>query len=452
MLTTTEIYSIIQQGENETLEFKNIWKDEYLKTLCAFANTSGGDMLIGVDDYKNIIGIAESNKLLELLPNKIADNLGITPGVNTIKINDKKIIKIEITKSYAPISYHGKFYIRSGSVTRELRGGELNHFLLKRYGKTWDEIPVDSFTLNDIDKNTIEKFKILASDRIPDIKNENNTETLLRKLNLYDGDTLKRAAVLLFAKDPQKYFIQSHSKIGKFLSEVDIVTSDFIEGNLFQQVDLILDILRTKYLKSIISFEGIHRKEKLEYPYDALKELVINALIHRDYSNTSNLQIKVYDKKISFSNGAHLLPEITIEKLKHSHASVPVNPLIASVFYKAGLIENWGRGTINVINNCLDYGLPEPEFRFDMNVFWAVLFNDTDNDTGNDTDNDTDTDNRLNKIIELINKNNKISTKQLSLKCKVSQITIKRDIEKLKKQNKLKRIGGERTGYWEVVR
>ena len=452
MLTTTEIYSIIQQGENETLEFKNIWKDEYLKTLCAFANTSGGDMLIGVDDYKNIIGIAESNKLLELLPNKIADNLGITPGVNTIKINDKKIIKIEITKSYAPISYHGKFYIRSGSVTRELRGGELNHFLLKRYGKTWDEIPVDSFTLNDIDKNTIEKFKILASDRIPDIKNENNTETLLRKLNLYDGDTLKRAAVLLFAKDPQKYFIQSHSKIGKFLSEVDIVTSDFIEGNLFQQVDLILDILRTKYLKSIISFEGIHRKEKLEYPYDALKEIVINALIHRDYSNTSNLQIKVYDKKISFSNGAHLLPEITIEKLKHSHASVPVNPLIASVFYKAGLIENWGRGTINVINNCLDYGLPEPEFRFDMNVFWAVLFNDTDNDTGNDTDNDTDTDNRLNKIIELINKNNKISTKQLSLKCKVSQITIKRDIEKLKKQNKLKRIGGERTGYWEVVR
>ncbi len=132
---------------------------------------------------------------------------------------------------------------------------------------------------------------------------------------------------------------------------------------------------------------------------------------------------------------------------------------MASVFYKAGLIENWGRGTINVVNDCIKYGLPEPEFRFDMNIFWAVIYGsnvivtgrDTDNDTGRDTSRDTDRNTRLTMILKLINDDNNITTKQLSLLCNVSQITIKRDIEKLKKQNKLKRIGSERTGYWEII-
>jgi len=307
-MTLDNYQNIINQGENETVEFKRSWDDKHLKTLCAFANKSGGILFIGVDDNKSIVGCSNLEKELEQLPNKIKNNLGITAGISTNQVDGKIIIETKVSKSFAPISYHGKFYVRSGSVTTELKGSELSHFLLKKYGKTWDDIPVENFTIDEIDEGTIEKFKILALDRIPSIKNENDAESLLQKLNLYEGKYLKRAAVLLFAKNPQKYFIQSHSKIGKFLSEIDILTSDFIEGNLINQVDLILDILKTKYLKSYISFEGIHRREKLEYPYEALKEAVINALIHRDYANTSNLQIKVYEDKITLTNGA-LLPE-----------------------------------------------------------------------------------------------------------------------------------------------
>ena len=208
MTTLYDIQKLIDSGESETVEFKPIWKDEYLKTLCAFANTSGGILLIGVDDNKTIVGVAKANILLEILPNKISDNIGITPSVQIIELIEGSIIQIEMNNSFAPISYHGKFYIRSGSITRELRAGELNHFLLKRYGKTWDEIPTDKFTIEDIDEKTIEKFKNLASDRIPGIQNENDTATILRKLNLYDGNVLKRAAILLFAKEPQKYLIQ----------------------------------------------------------------------------------------------------------------------------------------------------------------------------------------------------------------------------------------------------
>ncbi len=446
-MTKNEIKKIIKSGENESLEFKRLWKDEHLKTLCAFANTSGGFLLIGIEDNKTISGILDSKKLLENLPNKINNRLGIVPNINIEIVENNNIIKVEIKKSYAPVSYNGKFYIRSGSVSYELKGNELTQFLLKKYGKTWDDITEENFNLHEVDNETIEKFKILAADRIPSIIHEKDTETLLRKLNLYDGKYLKRAAVLLFAKNPQKYFIQSHSKIGRFLSETNILTSDIVEGNLISQVDTILDILRTKYLKSYISFEGIHRREKLEYPYEALKEAVTNALIHRDYLNTSNLQIKVYDNKITMTNGALLPPEITIEKLKQPHASVPANPIIASVFYKAGLIENWGRGTINIVNDCLDYNIPEPTFNFDANIFWITFFK---NDKVTDKVTDNLSENKM-LIINSMKQNRRITTKELSDIVKISQRKIKENISKLKEMGLIKRIGSAKGGYWKVL-
>ncbi len=135
-MNSDKLKNIIKQGENETTEFKRRWNDKYLKTICAFANTNGGIMLIGIDDDKSVIGVKGFKIELELLPNKIKNNLGITVGISTIDLQSKIIIQVEITKSFAPISYHGKFFVRSGSVTTELKGGELNQFLLKKFGKT----------------------------------------------------------------------------------------------------------------------------------------------------------------------------------------------------------------------------------------------------------------------------------------------------------------------------
>ena len=283
-------------------------------------------------------------------------------------------MQIKIEKTYTPISYNGKFYIRSGSNTIELNGGNLTNFLLNKSGKTWDDIVEEKFTLEEIDLNTIEKFKNLSRDRVPNIQNENNLEQLLRKLNLYEGNYLKRAAILLFAKNPQQYYIQSHSKIGRFLSETDIQSSDIIEGNLIDQVDMILDILRLKYLKAYISYEGMHRREKLEYPYEALREAVINALVHRDYTNTSNLQIKVFDDKLVMYNGATLSSEVPIEKFDKPYQSKPFNPIMANIFYKCGFIENWGRGTTSIINECLDYGLPKATFEYEWTAVVITFY------------------------------------------------------------------------------
>lgn len=360
--------------ESQSLEFKRLWKDDYLKTICAFANGDGGRLLVGVDDSGKVVGLENGKAQLELLPNKINNKLGLLVGVELHQQGGKEYLEVSVQGTHAPVSYVGKFYKRSGSNTIELSGGNLTHFLLKKYGKTWDDIAEERFSLDDIDQRTLSKFKHLAQDRVPGIQDEQDAETLLRKLNLYDGAHLKRAAILLFGKNPQQYYIQSHSKIGRFLSETDIQSSDIIEGNLINQVDALMDVLRIKYLKAYISYEGMHRRETLEYPYEALREAIINALIHRDYTDTSNLQIRVYDDKLVMYNGATLSREVPIEKFDQPHQSRPFNPTMAAVFYKCGYIENWGRGTLNIIDDCLQAGLPRPEFAYDWGAVRTTFY------------------------------------------------------------------------------
>jgi len=428
--------------ESQTAEFKQVWKDEYLKTICAFANTDGGSLYIGVNDNGQIIELENKKSLIETLSNKINNRLGLLVDVLLKQKEDKEYIELVVQKTYAPVSYNGKFYQRSGSNTIELNGGNLTNFLLKKYGKTWDDIAEENFTLDEIDLDTIEKFKKLAKDRVPNIQREDNLEELLKKLNLYDGKYLKRAAILLFAKNPQKYYVQSHSKIGRFLTEVDIQSSDIIEGNLIDQVDKIMDVLRLKYLKAYISYEGMHRREKLEYPYDALKEAVINALIHRDYTNTSNLQIKVYDDKLVMYNGATLSDEVPIEKFDKPHQSKPFNPTMATMFYKCGFIENWGRGTLNIIEECLDYGLAKPSFEYEWTAVRTIFYAATQKATQKTT---------REQVLELLLIDNKMTRDDLATKIGVTPDAIKQHLSKLQKENKLQRVGGRKDGYWKVL-
>lgn len=358
--------------ESQTTEFKQFWKDEYLKTITAFANTDGGSLFVGINDNGDVCS-------------------------------------------------------------------NLTNFLLKKYGKTWDDVAIEEFSIEEINTDTITKFKHFAKERVSDIHQENDIEQLLRKLNLYDGIYLKRAAVLLFAKNPQKYFVQAHAKIGQFLSDSELMTSDIVEGNLFEQFERIMEILKTKYLKSFISYDGAYRVETLEYPYEALRETIVNALIHRDYLDTSVLQIRVYDDKIVFSNGATLSSEVPIEKFAQEHISKPYNPIIASVFYKAGLVESWGKGTENIIKECIKAGLPAPEYRY---TFGAVQVTFNKKETPQETTRE--------KIIHLLKQNKHYTLKELSIVLNKNADTIKEHIAKLKGEGILQRIGSTKSGYWEV--
>ena len=428
-------------------EFKQLWRDEYIRYISAFCNTKGGVLYVGIDDKGEIVGVDNAIFLLENLPNIINSKTGIMPLIELIDKEDKQYISITVQPSVVPISYNGHYYTRSGSVTTELHGSRLNTFLLQKMGFTWESMIEDKFTIDDIDNNAIAKFKSLAVERIPLINTENDTLKLIDKLQLTTDNKFKKAAVLLFAKDTQRFYLQARIRIGKFLSASDIQTSDIIEGNIFEQVFKTLDVLKTKYLLSTISYEGIVRKEILEYPYEALREAILNAIIHREYFTTSEIQIRVFKDKLVILNEAKLSKEITVDNLMESHPSKPYNKLIAEVFYKAGLIESWGRGTQRIVEECEKANLPIPKFEYKDGTFYVIFFK-RNYEKENVTENVTE--NREALIIKLITENENITTTEIAKILNVVRRTVARDIENLKAKGIINRIGSDKGGYWKV--
>jgi len=350
--------------EQQNIEWKTSWNDDYLKWICGFANAHGGKLYIGVDDNGNIVGLKDSKKLMEVIPNKIQNQIGIICDVNLLEEKSKHYIEIIVKPNDSPISFQGKYHYRSGSTKQELKGAMLNEFLLSKIGKTWEEALESHASMDEISTEAIEEFKkeAIQSNRYPIVQNETDIKKILVNLRLMKGKSLKRAALLLFGKDPRNYIINAFVKIGKFgRSDTELLFQEVIESNAFQLADKTIEVLEKKYFKKSIHYEGLNRVEKSEYPFEAVRESLLNAIIHRNYFGPP-IQISIYDDKFIIWNAGELPEELTLADLKIKHASFPRNPVLADVFFKAGLIETWGRGTLKILESCKLAELPEPKF------------------------------------------------------------------------------------------
>lgn len=269
-------------SENQTTEFKAIWKDEYLKNICAFANSQGGKLYIGLNDKGTAIGVKHSAKLLEDIPNKTVQLLGVTVNLNSENKNSKEYIVINVPQSSVPISYHGRYYIRSGATVQELKANELQSFILGKLGKTYDELPAEYATMDDINPETVQIFvkKSIHYNRIALNAQNDDLLSVLKNLKLIDASgKLKNAALLLFGKEPMQFFSSVSFRIGRFgENNHDLRFLDVVEGNVFEMPDKVIEILKAKYLISPISYKGLQRIETLEYPEDALREAIFTPL------------------------------------------------------------------------------------------------------------------------------------------------------------------------------
>jgi ATP-dependent DNA helicase RecG len=257
----------------------------------------------------------------------------------------------------------------------------LNEFLLERSGNTWDDMVEPDATFDDIDEKTVKAF-IRGSEekgRMSGIQGLSTTE-LLEKLRLTKDGKLKRAAIVLFGKDPGKFYPNTFVKIGKF--EDDDYTIRFhevVDGNIIQILDGVLAQIYHKFLIRKISFEGMERIETPEYPAAALREMLLNALMHRRYMGTFT-QIRVYDNKMFVWNAGGLPEDMTMSQLMESHSSYPRNPTLAGACFRGGLIDAWGSGIEKIIDTCKAAGLPAPEFRERGGGFMVTLFKDRFNE------------------------------------------------------------------------
>ena len=435
--------------ETQNIEYKQSWRDEYLKWICGFANANGGSIFIGKDDNGNVVGVTDAKRLLEEIPNKVRDVLGILADVNLHTTAQGDFIEIIVEGYPYPVNYKGQYHYRSGSTKQELKGTALDKFLLQKKGKRWDGVPVPKVSVKDLKHDSFEFFRKRAfkSQRIEEDILTDTNELLIENLQLKENEFLKRAAILLFHSNPENFVTGAYIKIGYFETDDDLKFQNEIHGNLFEQIEKAMDLLFTKYIKAAISYEGINRVETYEYPRDAVREALLNAIAHKDYSGGVPIQISVYSDKIIIWNEGHLPENWTVKNLLEKHASRPYNPDIANTLFRSGYIESWGRGTIKMIRECKQAGIPEPIFKYDSSDISIEFRKDIYNEKHLKTLNLSD---RQVKAILFVKDKGKITNSDYQTLNDVSKATATRDLTELTETHKiLKRTGdiGVGTNY-----
>ena len=458
------------QSESQNIEYKESWRDEYLKWICGFANAQGGRIYIGVNDKKEVIGLSDAKRLMEDIPNKIVNYLGIVEDVNLLTEGGKEYIEIVVSPSNMPIAYKGTYHYRSGSTKQELKGLALQQFIMEKMGHSWDDIPVYGATLDDIDRNAIDYFlqRSIKAGRMDEEEANASTEHVLRNLGLYTKDgELKNAAILLFGKDVRQFFPAAMFKIGRFhTDESDLIIQDVIDGNLIQMASRVMKTLRTKYLLSPIHYEGLQRIEQLEVPEKALRELIYNAISHKDYTGPA-IQMRIYDKSIELWNYGLLPKELTPAKLLQKHSSFPRNHNIANAFYKAGFVESWGRGFKKIAEEFEKAKLPLPTIEEECGGVMAVIQRKTVDEIiqeresgGNVGENigrnvgdvsEFKLSERQTIIKNIISSSPTVTAKQMSETLSVTSRTIERDLSAMQKAGIIRHEGKDNAGTWVVL-
>ena len=447
-------------AESQNIEYKESWRDEYLKWVCGFANAQGGKIYIGCDDNGNVVGINNSKKLLEDIPNKVRDAMGIIVGVNLLTEGGKEYIEIDVPSYPVGISCKGVYHYRSGSTKQVLTGPALEAFLLRKHGATWDNSPLPAFTMDDVDDNVVAAFKKLAAKkgRIDSSLLDEPKKVLLDRLHLVNGNYLTNAAMLLFSKDPERYQLGAFLKVGYFENDADLLYQDEIHGSLLEQVDKAIELIYLKYMRAKISYEGIQRIERYFVPEAALREALLNAVCHKQYQSGVPIQISVYEDRLYVANVGSLPEDWTLEKLMDKHTSRPYNPNIAYVFYLAGFIESWGRGVEKICNALKAESLPMPEYTVNPGDIMIKFTGPEDRiirvtDRLSDRLSEKLSDKLSDKeklTLELLVEDPGYTSPQIAEKMGVSRVSVTKYLNALKEKRLIERVGSDRKGYWKV--
>ncbi|MCY4519247.1 MAG: winged helix-turn-helix transcriptional regulator [Caldilineaceae bacterium] len=449
--------------ETQDIEWKASWRDEYLKWICGFANAQGGILEIGRNDRGEVIGVNDVHRLLAEIPNKVLSLLGIVVEVNLKSESGLEYLEILVEPHPNPISYRGRFHYRSGSTKQVLEGPALTRLLLQKHGRTWDDVPLPGIDPKSLDGRVVADFRRRGaeSERLPrEILGESD-EAVLEKLQLREAGFLKRAAVLLFHPAPHRFIMEAFLKIGYFRGS-ELLFQDVVEGDLFTQVDQTMDLLYTKYTRALISYDGIYRVETFPVPREAMREAVINAVIHRDYASPTTIQIRVYDDRVAIWNAAHLAPEWLTDQLAEEFSSRPHNPRVAYAFFRAGMIEAWGRGIQRIMDICREVGNPTPTWRLEAggSGLWikfpfsaayqaadstarGIAIQETTQKTTQKTTRD--------RILDYLRAEPGLTQRVLAERVGLTPDGVRYHLRKLKAAGALRRVGSDRAGSWEVL-
>ena len=455
------LLNLVKSDESETVEFKKStgeWK-EIVETISAFANTRGGTILIGVDGKGNLIGVPIGKGTVEDLTNKILNNIEpkFYPEITVETVKGKKIIRIKVEMyPYDVVFSFGKPFKRIGKNTVKMGKDEYKRRILEIHKRElyFDGQICPEAKFSDIDKKKVKEFLRKASDRRKlDIDETLSMKEILRKLKLMKGQDLTNACILLFSQNPQDFFIQAEIKCIRFKGTditADMLDFKNIEGDLFQQVEETENfIFRNIGLRAWLEDRKIERQEKWEYPPKAIREALVNAIVHRDYHSTGKVQVRIYDDRIEFWNPGRLPSGWTPETLKREHTSEPFNPLIFKMFFWIGEVEEVGSGTNKIVSWCKEWELPEPEFGISGTSIFVRIRKDI---LTEDYLKKLGLNERQIKAVMYVKKEGRITNKEYQELVNTTKRTATRDLKDLTEKEILKQIGDTGKGTYYILK
>ncbi len=452
-----EISKLIEKGESERVEFKTSlseWKDA-IKTLVAFSWMKGGIVIFGISNSRKILGVEIGKGTIEDLANNIKQKTDpkIYPNIKILEIENKNVILVEIGKiSDEPVLCFGKAYKRVGKSTHQLSRDEYKRVILERHKEElrFDNRICKGARLNDIDEERVKWFLRKAkSERGLRIDEKVSIKEALMRLKLMRDGKLTNSAVLLFGKNPQDFIMQSEVRCARFkgTEPIEFIDMKVFGGSVIEQRDDAVEFVK-EHIKLHAKIVDVERVEKWEYPIEAIREAITNAICHRDYGVYGNIQVRIFDDRLEIWNPGKLLEDLTIEELKGEHDSILRNPLIGKNFFLIKYIEQWGTGTNRIIKESLDHGLPEPIFE-ESGASFVVIFRKP---IAREELLKLGLNERQVKAVEYVEKKGSITNKEYQEINNVSRRTATRDLGDLVHKRMLKRVGiGKRGLTYNLV-
>ena len=451
------IEDIIKNGESQTLEFKKNFDQAALETVCAFANASGGVVLIGINDDKKPvkdikIGPETLQSWINEIKNKTQPQLIIDAEIR--EYDGSNIVALFVDEyPIKPVALKGRYFKRVRNSNHQLSLSEISDLYLKTMNSSWDFHHDPHHSYNHISEEKILKF-------IRKVEKHNNSGInmtpyeFMSKMEFIRDGKITIGAYLLFAKD---HCVITDIQAGRFKSPTKIIDDITLSTDLFTESEEIIRFIQKNIMLEFIVTGKLEREERYDYPMDAVREIVVNMIVHRDYRESSGSTIKIFDDRIEFYNPGKLFGGITMEDLlTNNYTSQARNKVIAKAFKEIGSVERYGSGIKKVFDICRDYGVISPKFEEKFNGFFVTLYKeklDVPKDVTKDvTRMSQEMSQEMSSIMQLVKENSAITAEEMAVKLNVTTRTVYRIISVLKKEGLLERVGATKKGRWVIIK
>jgi ATP-dependent DNA helicase RecG len=468
----------LKEGESERLEFKISFGQDTIESLVAFANTRGGIVVLGVSDTGDVKGVALAKEIINQWINEVKSKTApqLVPDAEIAEMDGKMVVCMAISEyPVKPVACKGRYYKRVGNTNHLLSIQDVVNIHLQSVNTSWDFYPRPGKDIFQISLEKVTRQIEIVGKRKESAISEDPL-TFLREHSLIDGEKITNACWLLFLPEQES---TTTIELGHFASPTVIKDSLTLKMDLFTEVEEVMNFIRKHISKAIVITGDPRNTERWQYPLEAIRELVLNMIVHRDYTSSYDSTIKIYDDHIQFYNPGALPDSISIEQLlSNDYVSQPRNRQIAEMFKETGMIEKYGSGIRRVCNAFADYGLPVPKFTKLPNGMIVEVFaekkavNDlymtgepeveyiakrpgrnkyvVENDVIADRLGDRLGDSQQ-SILKVIKNNPYISLSRRSKEIGISQTAIEKNVNKLKRTGLLLRVGSNKTGYWKIT-